>query len=288
MKEASAVSSSWRAEVSLDAYLQTHGIVGLQGIDTRALTRHLRDQGSQDGIIASGDLDEARLRERARTLPGLVGRDLVREVTSTAPFAWTVAAGIWGAATWRRRRSRCRVVAYDAGIKLNILRQLASVGCEVTVVPADHARRGGARGASPTASSCPTALAIPKPSRISSSRSARCSAGYRSSASAWATRSSAWPPGDGPTSCRSVTTGPITRSRTSPPAGSRSPSQNHGFAVDPASVSAPGGSRPTSTSTTAPARGCVIATGRCSPCSTTRRRRRDRTTPTTSSTALRT
>jgi carbamoyl-phosphate synthase small subunit len=137
VKEASAVSSSWRAEVSLDAYLQTHGIVGLQGIDTRALTRHLRDQGSQDGIIASGDLDEARLREKARSLPGLVGRDLVREVTSEVPFTWKEGCWDLGRGYLKAAPSRCRVVAYDAGIKLNILRQLASLGCDVTVVPAD-------------------------------------------------------------------------------------------------------------------------------------------------------
>ncbi len=135
VKEAS-VPSSWRAEVSLDAYLAGHGIVGIQGIDTRALTRHLRDHGAQDGIIASGDIDEAPLRERARTLPGLVGRDLVREVTSEGPFTWR--EGPWDLTQGYRAPapSRCRVVAYDAGIKLNILRRLVAVGCEVTVVPA--------------------------------------------------------------------------------------------------------------------------------------------------------
>jgi carbamoyl-phosphate synthase small subunit len=136
VKEASVVPSSWRAETSLDAYLTRHGIVGIQGIDTRALTRHLRDHGAQDGIIASGDLDEARLRERARSLPGLVGRDLVREVTSAAPFTWSEGRWDLGRGYLAPAPSRCRVVAYDAGIKLNILRQLASVGCAVTVVPA--------------------------------------------------------------------------------------------------------------------------------------------------------
>ncbi|HSF05575.1 MAG TPA: glutamine-hydrolyzing carbamoyl-phosphate synthase small subunit [Methylomirabilota bacterium] len=136
VKEASVVSSNWRAEVSLDAHLTRHGIVGIQGIDTRALTRHLRDHGAQDGIIASGDLDESRLRERARALPGLVGRDLVREVTSEAPFTWSEGRWDLGRGYLAPAPRRCRVVAYDAGIKLNILRQLASVGCEVTVVPA--------------------------------------------------------------------------------------------------------------------------------------------------------
>ncbi|MGH7308839.1 MAG: glutamine-hydrolyzing carbamoyl-phosphate synthase small subunit [Candidatus Rokuibacteriota bacterium] len=136
VKEASVVSSSWRAEVSLDTYLAGHGIVGIQGIDTRALTRHLRDHGAQDGIVASGELDEAQLRERARTLPGLVGRDLVREVTSEAPFTWSEGRWDLGRGYLAPAPGRCRVVAYDAGIKLNILRQLAAVGCQVTVVPA--------------------------------------------------------------------------------------------------------------------------------------------------------
>src|ERR1700704_1413908 len=73
VKEASVCPSSWRGRVSLDEYLRTHGIVGLQGIDTRALTRHLRDHGAQDGIVSSADLDIERLRASARALPGLAG-----------------------------------------------------------------------------------------------------------------------------------------------------------------------------------------------------------------------
>jgi len=137
VKEASAYPSSWRGRVSLDDYLKAHGIVGLQGIDTRALTRHLRDHGSQDGIVSTVERDVDRLRERVRGLPQIVGRDLVREVTVDAPFGWSEGE-------WRRERGyvapppgRFNVVAYDAGIKLNILRQLRTAGCEVTVVPAD-------------------------------------------------------------------------------------------------------------------------------------------------------
>src|SRR6266852_5840811 len=88
VREASAVASNFRGRISLDAYLKAHDIVGLQGIDTRALTRHLRDHGAQDGLIAGGDVDETQLREKARALPHLVGRDLVSEVTSDAPFTW--------------------------------------------------------------------------------------------------------------------------------------------------------------------------------------------------------
>ncbi|MGH7332157.1 MAG: glutamine-hydrolyzing carbamoyl-phosphate synthase small subunit [Candidatus Rokuibacteriota bacterium] len=136
VKEASPCASSWRSAATLDAYLEAHGIVGMQGIDTRALTRHLRDHGAQEGVISSVELEEGRLRERARSLPHLVGRDLVREVASPASFGWS--EGPWHLGRGHRPPAapRFRVVAYDAGIKLTILRQLAGVGCEVTAVPA--------------------------------------------------------------------------------------------------------------------------------------------------------
>jgi carbamoyl-phosphate synthase small subunit len=136
VKEASPYPSSWRGRTSLHEYLNRHGIVGIQGIDTRALTRHLRDRGAQDGIISSVDTDESRLRARAQALPDLVGRDLVAEVTTEQPWAW--AEGTWqlGRGYGAPGPRRFHVVAYDAGIKLNILRQLAAAGCEVTVVPA--------------------------------------------------------------------------------------------------------------------------------------------------------
>jgi carbamoyl-phosphate synthase small subunit len=136
VKEASSFPSSWRGRISLDDYLRAHGIVGLQGIDTRALTRYLRDHGAQDGIVSSVDGDIDRLRARAAALPGLVGRDLVSEVTAERPFAWDV--GAWDPARGYLPPppSRFQVVAYDAGIKFNILRLLRASGCEVTVVPA--------------------------------------------------------------------------------------------------------------------------------------------------------
>jgi len=136
VREASPYPSSWRGRISLDEYLKSHGVVGIQGIDTRALTRHLRDHGAQDGIISSVTSDEALLRERARALPGLIGRDLVSEVTVDRPFRWD--EGAWDLARGYTRppEARFRVVAYDAGIKWNILRQLRAVGCDVTVVPA--------------------------------------------------------------------------------------------------------------------------------------------------------
>ncbi len=136
VKEASAVVSSWRGQVSLRDYMARHGVVGIQGIDTRALTRHLRDHGAQEGVVSTEDRDERRLVERARALPGLVGRDLVREVTVDAPFTWR--EGVWSLSHGYSTppAPNFRVVALDSGIKFNILRQLASAGCDVIVVPA--------------------------------------------------------------------------------------------------------------------------------------------------------
>ena len=137
VKEASPYPSSWRGRMSLDQYLKNHGIVGLQGIDTRALTRHLRDHGSQDGIVSSADLDVDRLRQRVAALPPIVGEELVRDVTVEAPYRWS--EGEWkpGRGYTVPPPPRFKVVAYDAGIKLNILRQLRTAWCEVVVVPAD-------------------------------------------------------------------------------------------------------------------------------------------------------
>ncbi len=136
VKEASPIPSNWRARMSLDEYLKHHGIVGIQGVDTRALTRHLRDHGAQEGVISSVDLDPARLVAKAQASPGPIGRDLVKEVACAEPFQWEEAL-------WDRSRGygpppapRFSVVAFDSGIKRNILRQLTNLGCKVTVVPA--------------------------------------------------------------------------------------------------------------------------------------------------------
>ncbi len=137
VKEACPFPSSWRSRVPLDDYLREHGIVGIQGIDTRALTRHLRDHGAQEGIISTDEPDGERLAERARAQPGLVGRDLVTEVSVDAPHRWT--EGPWDLARGyvAPAPARFRVVAFDSGIKQNILRCLAGLGCDVEVMPAD-------------------------------------------------------------------------------------------------------------------------------------------------------
>jgi carbamoyl-phosphate synthase small subunit len=136
VKEASPYPSSWRGRISLDQYLKNHGIVGLQAIDTRALTRHLRDHGSQDGIVSSVDLDVDGLRRRVQALPQIVGQDLVKDVSVDAPFDWSEGEWQLDRGYTTPPAARFKVVAYDAGIKLNILRQLRTAGCEVVVVPA--------------------------------------------------------------------------------------------------------------------------------------------------------
>ncbi|MBI3768618.1 MAG: glutamine-hydrolyzing carbamoyl-phosphate synthase small subunit [Deltaproteobacteria bacterium] len=129
--------SSWRAEQSLGAYMREHGIVGIAGIDTRALVRHLRTHGAQEGVISSVDLDPIRLVVKAKARPGLVGVDLVRDVTCAEAYDWD--APLWqleGATRGPEPGPRPLVVAYDYGIKFNILRNLVASGCRVRVVPA--------------------------------------------------------------------------------------------------------------------------------------------------------
>jgi carbamoyl-phosphate synthase small subunit len=136
VKEACPFPSNWRGRRTLDDYMKEHGIVGIQGVDTRALTRHLRDHGAQEGIISTTETDSARLIERARRLPGLVGRDLVSEVTVAEPHGWT--EGEWDLTRGYlpAPAARFRVVAFDSGIKQNILRCLVGLGCAVEVLPA--------------------------------------------------------------------------------------------------------------------------------------------------------
>jgi carbamoyl-phosphate synthase small subunit len=142
VREYREAPSSWRAEQSLGAYLAHWGIPGIQGIDTRALVRHLRDHGAQEAVLSSIDLDPQRLVRKAKGAPGLIGRDLVRDVTCSEPYAWE--QGPWKLGGYVTAdeisaalgRPTLKVVAYDFGIKWNILRNLVGVGCAVRVVPA--------------------------------------------------------------------------------------------------------------------------------------------------------
>ena len=136
VKEYWAEPSNWRAEESLGDYLRRYGIVGISGIDTRALVRHLRTTGAQTGVISTVDLSTERLVRKAKDHPTLVGRDLVRDVTCAAPYDWR--QGRWDLENGYETTAGTGrfVVAYDYGIKWNILRNLAAAGCRVRVVPA--------------------------------------------------------------------------------------------------------------------------------------------------------
>ena len=137
IKELCEFPSNWRSEMSLDAYLKEYDIIGLSGIDTRALVRHIRDKGAQTGILSTLDLDADSLVAKAKAAPSIVGRDLVREVTCEAPYTWDESTWVLGDGYAKSaKKSEFKVVAYDYGIKRNILRNLVSKGCAVTVVPA--------------------------------------------------------------------------------------------------------------------------------------------------------
>ena len=128
-------ASNWRSEETLDAYLRRHGIVGIAGIDTRKLTRILRDSGAQAGCILAGDVDEEKALTMARAFPGLAGMDLAKVVSTATPYEWTETE--WTLNGFGQQGdTRFHVVAYDFGVKRNILRMLADRGVRVTVVPA--------------------------------------------------------------------------------------------------------------------------------------------------------
>ncbi len=168
VREACAAPSSWRSAEPLEAYLRARGVVGIQGIDTRALTRHIRDRGAQMGIISTLDEDPEDLVARARSAPTLLGRDLVQQVTCPEPHRWTAVPWAWGevhgdgaggpgkgagqgpetrplglaqldlfgAPEAAPSEGPDRVVVFDCGVKRNILRQLVAAGCDPLVVPA--------------------------------------------------------------------------------------------------------------------------------------------------------
>lgn len=132
------LASSWRSEQTLADYLRAHGILAIAGIDTRRLTRILRDQGAQDGCIMTGDdADPEEALAAARAFPGLKGMDLAREVTTASPYEWTEGGYDLDAPGFTAGKAQGpHVVAYDFGVKRNILRMLVDQGCRVTVVPA--------------------------------------------------------------------------------------------------------------------------------------------------------
>ena len=141
IKELCTTPSNWRSQGTLHDFLTKYGVVGIQGIDTRALTRHIREAGAQQALLSTTESDPVKLIERARNLPGLEGRDLVKEVTCHKSYDWNegewkLKNGISGFQNPTIDEKTHFVIAYDFGIKKNILRMLTQAGCRVKVVPA--------------------------------------------------------------------------------------------------------------------------------------------------------
>jgi carbamoyl-phosphate synthase small subunit len=131
--------SNYRAVENLDLWLKTRGIIAISGVDTRALTARIREKGMPNGVIAhepSGKFDIDKMKVEAKAWPGLLGLDLVPEVTSGQSYSWDEQRWVWNQGFARNENPEFHVVAIDYGLKRNILRCLASAGCKVTVVPA--------------------------------------------------------------------------------------------------------------------------------------------------------
>jgi carbamoyl-phosphate synthase small subunit len=133
------LASNFRNEQSLDEYLKSRNILGIADIDTRKLTRILRDKGAQNGCIIAGDVDEAKALEAAKAFPGLKGMDLAKVVCTKEQYTWNETSWTLGEGfkTLSDEDVKFHVVAYDFGVKRNILRMLVDRGCKLTVVPAE-------------------------------------------------------------------------------------------------------------------------------------------------------
>jgi len=130
------LASNWRQAETLPAYLRRQNIVAIAGIDTRKLTRILREKGAQSGCLMTGSVNEALAVAKAREFPGLAGMDLAKVVSCEKPYTWSETEWSLASGYGKQDKSQYHVVAYDYGVKRNILRMLASRGCRLTVLPA--------------------------------------------------------------------------------------------------------------------------------------------------------
>ena len=136
VKENCQYPSNWRNKDSLSDYLKSNNVIGLEGVDTRKLVKHIRTQGAMKGIISSTELDIKKLKETLETYPYLLGRDIVKDVTSKKQYNWDKGVIDVLTDTELKPEKKYKVIAFDFGIKQNILRLLRSHGCDVKVVPA--------------------------------------------------------------------------------------------------------------------------------------------------------
>jgi carbamoyl-phosphate synthase small subunit len=138
VRECSQIVSNWRGHQDLEQYLREHGVLGVTELDTRSLTRHIRDKGALRGVLSTMDSDESSLAERAAASPSMGGLDLVKDVTCEEPYDWTEGTS----KRWitqhlpRGGEGSRKVIVYDFGVKRNSLRRLVDLGCTVKVVPA--------------------------------------------------------------------------------------------------------------------------------------------------------
>ncbi|MBI4007697.1 MAG: glutamine-hydrolyzing carbamoyl-phosphate synthase small subunit [Planctomycetes bacterium] len=153
IKESSVYPSNWRSRWDLETFLKRYGIVGIQGIDTRALTKHIRDFGAQEGVISTIDTNPESLINKAKASPGMVGKDLVKHVTCEKMYEWEQESteaefkegeksALGGQLDIFQKPQKAysrsfHVVVYDCGVKYNIIRKLVNCGCKVTIVPAN-------------------------------------------------------------------------------------------------------------------------------------------------------
>ena len=207
--------SNYRSLAGLDRWLKAHNIPAVAGIDTRALTNLIREKGMPHGVIAnagSGTLDKAALLKQAKEFPGLVGLDLAKDVTSRQMYRWSETPWAWNAGYGKEQKPDWRVTVLDYGVKRNILRLLAGLGADITVLPA-NASLDDVCAAIPMACCCPTVRAIRRqqanmpfpPSRAWSTKA------FRSSAFAWAIRCWAWRWAGRPRKWRKAIMAPIIR-----------------------------------------------------------------------------
>jgi carbamoyl-phosphate synthase small subunit len=137
IKDLPLLTSNFRSQQSLSDYLKSQNVVGIAGLDTRKLTRILREKGAQNGaIVAGADATAEKALELARSFPGLAGMDLAKVVSTTKPYVWTETEWKLGSGYGQQTAPKYHVVAFDYGVKRNILRMLAERGCKITVLPA--------------------------------------------------------------------------------------------------------------------------------------------------------
>jgi carbamoyl-phosphate synthase small subunit len=141
VRDVPRLHSSWRAQSDLGSYLSTSGIPGIADIDTRKLTRLLREKGAQNGCLMAGEVDLDEALRKARAFPGLAGMDLAKVVTTGEPYEWREGGWTLEAGYRQAAKTDFHVVAYDYGIKHNILRMIADRGARVTVVPASYSAK---------------------------------------------------------------------------------------------------------------------------------------------------